>query len=183
MDMIKIAEQLAIQAHKGQVRKLSGEPYIIHPIAVANILKESGFPEDVIIAGFLHDTVEDTEMEIEDIEKAFGKSVADLVKANTEDKTKTWAERKQHTVEVIRKAPLEVKALIIADKLDNFKSLRESFEQDGEDIWEKFKGDKQKQSWYYRSVATNALEGLGREEIPEFFYMYKKMVDRFFEQV
>ncbi|MCF6408861.1 HD domain-containing protein [Pseudalkalibacillus salsuginis] len=180
MKRIEMAEQLALKAHEGQVRKLSGEPYIVHPIAVANILKEAGFPEDVIIAGYLHDTIEDTDLDFIDIEKAFGKNVTDLVRENTEDKSKTWPERKQHTVEAIRTAPLEVKALIIADKLDNFESLKESFEQDGDDIWNKFKGDKQKQSWYYRSVAANALEGLDQEEIPEFFYTYKKMVDRFF---
>ncbi|WP_261130690.1 HD domain-containing protein [Bacillus sp. Marseille-Q3570] len=183
MNRIKEAEQLAVQAHEGQIRKLSGEQYVVHPIAVGEMLKEAGFPEDVIIAGYLHDTVEDTELEFDDIDKAFGHRVTELVKANTEDKTKTWPERKQHTVEFIRTAPLEVKALIVADKLDNFKSLVESYNQDGEAIWEKFKGDREKQSWYYRSVAANAMEGLTPDETPEFFYIYKKMVDRFFDNV
>lgn len=183
MERLRAAEEMAKKAHDGQMRKLAGEPYVVHPIAVANILKEAGLPEDVVIAGYLHDTVEDTAVDFEDIEREFGKNVVQIVRGNTEDKTKSWSERKQHTVDYIKEAPIEVKVLIVADKLDNLRSVIKSHEADGDAIWEKFKANKEKQSWYYRTIAENALIGLQTEEIPEYFYTYKQLVEDFFGDV
>ena len=72
------AVEIAKQAHEGQLRK-TGEPYIIHPLAVKKILEEWGMDEDTIIAGVLHDTVEDTNLTLDEIRKEFGESVAFLV--------------------------------------------------------------------------------------------------------
>ena len=72
------AVEIAKQAHEGQLRK-TGEPYIIHPLAVKKILEEWGMDEDTSIAGGLHDTVEDTNLTLDDIRKEFGESVAFLV--------------------------------------------------------------------------------------------------------
>ena len=69
---------VAKKAHEGQFRK-TGEPYITHPLAVKKILEEWGMDEDTIIAGILHDTVEDTPLTLNDIKKEFGESVAFLV--------------------------------------------------------------------------------------------------------
>ena len=72
------AIDFATQAHEGQKRK-SGEPYIIHPLAVMNILREWGMDEDTVIAGVLHDTVEDTGVTLDEIKEKFGETVAFLV--------------------------------------------------------------------------------------------------------
>ena len=72
------AIDVATKAHSGQKRK-SGEPYISHPLAVANLLIEWEMDIDSVIAGVLHDTVEDTELRLEDIETLFGRDVAFLV--------------------------------------------------------------------------------------------------------
>ena len=72
------AVEVARKAHEGQFRK-TGEPYIVHPLAVKKILEEWGMDEDTIIAGILHDTIEDTSLTLEDIRKEFGESVAFLV--------------------------------------------------------------------------------------------------------
>ena len=76
------AIEVATKAHEGQLRK-TGEPYIIHPIAVMKILQEWNMDEDTVIAGVLHDTVEDTDLTLKDIEKEFGKDVAFLVNGVT----------------------------------------------------------------------------------------------------
>ena len=74
------ALNFAINAHKGQVRKSEPDkPMIFHPINVGNILKEYGYDENVVAAGFLHDVVEDTIYTIEDIKKEFGDDIASLV--------------------------------------------------------------------------------------------------------
>jgi len=72
------AIDLASKAHKGQKRK-SGEPYIIHPLAVASTLIEWGMDIDTVLAGVLHDTVEDTEVTLDELENTFGKDVSFLV--------------------------------------------------------------------------------------------------------
>ena len=68
---IKHAVEVAKEAHEGQFRK-TGEPYIVHPLAVKKILEEWGMDEDTIIAGILHDTVEDTDLTLDDIKREFG---------------------------------------------------------------------------------------------------------------
>jgi GTP pyrophosphokinase len=65
-------------AHEGQERK-SGEPYIIHPIAVAQLLASQNLPASVLIAGLLHDVVEDTHITQKEIENSFGKDIAEIV--------------------------------------------------------------------------------------------------------
>lgn len=77
-ERIRKAVEFATKAHEGQKRK-SGEPYIIHPKAVMETLIEWGMDEDTVIAGVLHDTVEDTEVMLDDVKKEFGESVAFLV--------------------------------------------------------------------------------------------------------
>lgn len=79
---LKRAFIFAENAHKGQVRK-SGEPYITHPVEVAKILMNLGMEETVVIAGLLHDVLEDTNVTKEEIEKEFGKDVLSLVEAIT----------------------------------------------------------------------------------------------------
>ena len=75
---IQKAVKIATKAHEGQFRK-SGDPYIVHPLAVMKILQDWHMDEDTIIAGVLHDTVEDTELTLKDIEAEFGENVAHLV--------------------------------------------------------------------------------------------------------
>lgn len=81
-ERIQRAVEMAKTAHEGQLRK-TGEPYIVHPLAVKKILEEWGMDEDTVIAGVLHDTVEDTKLTLEDIRKEFGESVAFLVNGVT----------------------------------------------------------------------------------------------------
>jgi guanosine-3',5'-bis(diphosphate) 3'-pyrophosphohydrolase len=176
--LLQKALRYATKAHEGQFRKTKGIPMITHPIRVAEILKDAGFSEEVIAAGYLHDTVEDTTVTIEDIEMEFGSKVASIVAGNTEDKTKSWEERKQHTIDWIKEAP--VRALIIADKWDNLQSMVHDFELMGESLWDSFNRGKEKQSWYFTNVANNSFTGLKEEEIPHFFHSYKQLVKSFF---
>jgi (p)ppGpp synthase/HD superfamily hydrolase len=183
MSLKERAIQFATAAHAGQVRKLSNEPYIVHPLQVAKTLEEAGFCEELVIAALLHDTVEDTDTTIEQIEKEFGPKVAHFVSAHTEDKTKTWEERKQHTLDLVKDASLEVKALIVADKWDNLKSMTAGHELMGDKIWSCFKRGLDSQEWYIRGVAMNSFYGINDNEIPQFFHQYVKDVNEFFESI
>lgn len=174
------AKHFAEKAHEGQHRKNSDAPYIIHPIRVAAQLKNAGFSDELVCAGYLHDVVEDTIYDIEDIEKEFGSEVARLVAAHTEDKSKSWQERKQHTIDTFKAANKEVKYLIVADKLDNLLDLEQSLKQQGEVVWEKFNAGIDKQKWYNESIAAHMYDGLVKEDIPDYFHTYAETVKRVF---
>lgn len=180
MHLIEKAREFAMKAHEGQTRKLSTEPYFVHPEAVATILKESGLEEELIAAGYLHDTVEDTDATSLDIEELFGKRVASIVAGNTEDKSKSWEERKQHTIDFVKTANFEIKCLIAADKLDNLRSLIEVSDTT-ENIWSHFKRGKHQQAWYYSEIAKALLENIEEDKIPPFFFIYQKLVGDFFK--
>ena len=175
------AKAYATKAHEGQTRKTNGTPMIEHPIRVAEMLEAYGFSDEAVMAGYLHDTVEDTYVTLEDIRREFGEKVAAIVSGNTEQKDRSWEERKLHTIEWIKTAPLEVKALIVADKLDNLRTLMEGFETLGESLWSHFKRGREKQSWYFKGVANNCCFGLSEDEAPEYFHVYRKEVNSFFK--
>ena len=79
--LLASAYAFADEAHRGQHDEADGSPYIEHPIAVARLLHEAGFDEAVVAAGLLHDTVEGTDVEIDDVRRRFGDDVAELVAA------------------------------------------------------------------------------------------------------
>ncbi|WP_010529301.1 HD domain-containing protein [Lentibacillus jeotgali] len=178
--MIKEAKRFAEKAHEGQIRKSPDDPYIIHPIRVAERLEKAGFSDELICAGYLHDVVEDTPYEIEDIEEIFGIEVAKLVSAHTEDKSKTWTERKQHTIDTVKFASKNVKYLILADKLDNLLSMEQEYELQGDALWENFNAGYEQQKWYNESIARNMNTGLAEYEVPDYFREFDEAVKRMF---
>jgi guanosine-3',5'-bis(diphosphate) 3'-pyrophosphohydrolase len=175
------AKEFATKAHAGQKRKNSDDDYITHPIRVANRIEKEGFSEELVCAAYLHDVVEDTIYEIEDIEKHFGQQVASLVAAHTEDKSKSWKERKQHTIDTIKHATKEVKYLIVADKLDNLIGLEKDLRVQGVAVWDNFNAGVQEQKWYNQLIVQNMYEGLQDDEIPDYFYEYEQLVNRIFK--
>ena len=107
--------EFAAKAHQKQKRR-SGEPYIIHPIAVATILaKELEMTDNTVIAAFLHDVVEDTDHTIEEIEERFGSDVAKLVDAVTKRKKANYEYSKQvdNYRQILESVHYDVRALLI----------------------------------------------------------------------
>ncbi|MFS0674785.1 HD domain-containing protein [Ornithinibacillus sp. 179-J 7C1 HS] len=175
------AKDFATRAHAGQKRKNSNDDYITHPIRVAERLEKEGFSDELVCAAYLHDVVEDTIYEIEDIEKHFGKKVAEIVAAHTEDKSKSWKERKTHTIETIKYADKEVKFLIIADKLDNLLGLEKDLTVNGHKVWDNFNAGVEEQKWYNESICQNMYYGLESHDIPPYFQEYEELVRRVFQ--
>lgn len=107
-------------------RKYTGEPYILHPIAVAGIVNTVMHSEEMLAAAFLHDTVEDTRVEISDIREHFGNEVAELVGWLTDVSTPNDGNRearKKLDREHIAKAPAAAKTIKLADLIDNTHSI------------------------------------------------------------
>jgi (p)ppGpp synthase/HD superfamily hydrolase len=153
LDLILQAAQFALQAHAGQVRKIGGQPYFFHPLAVGRMLLEAGMEAEVVAAGILHDTVEDTRTSLDEIEARFGGRVASWVAAVTEpDKSKPWQDRKQAYLDALASADIEVVMISLADKRDNLRSLSMAIESLGADVWDKFTKPKPDQRWYYQKL-------------------------------
>ena len=126
----------ATQAHQGQSRKGTDIPYISHPFEVAQILTAAGCDTELIIAGLLHDVLEDTDETPETIEKEFGPVVLSLIQSNSEDKSRSWEERKRHTIDYMtHKASLEELLLACADKLSNLRSIKADYMACGDELW------------------------------------------------
>ncbi len=151
--MIQKAAAYAARAHEGALRKGSSMPYIVHPKEVAAIVAAMGGAQEEIAAAYLHDVIEDAGITYEQLLDEFGRTVADLVLAESEDKTKTWMERKQATINRLRTAAREEKLITFADKLSNLRSTAEDYLAMGDVIWQKFRQkEKAMHAWYYRSV-------------------------------
>ena len=126
--LVKKAYAFAKEAHAGQVR-LSGEPYLSHPMAVAHTLAEMRLDVPSVVAGLLHDTVEDTIATIEEIDEKFGEDVADIVDGVTKISLMTFDSKEAQQAENIRKMILamneDMRVLFVklADRLHNMRTL------------------------------------------------------------
>lgn len=128
MERVRKAYLLAKEAHAPQKRK-SGEPYILHPIAVALIVaKELQLDANTVITAFLHDVVEDTPYTVEDIRERFGNDVAGLVNVVTKQKKKTYQTTKQvdNYQQILASLHYDIRAVMvkISDRLHNMRTLQ-----------------------------------------------------------
>ncbi|HSS32829.1 MAG TPA: HD domain-containing protein [Solirubrobacterales bacterium] len=139
--LVADALEQAREAHVGQVRNGSGGmPYIEHPKAVATLLAEHGFGDDVLAAALLHDVVEDSETTVADLERRFGEPVAGLVAALSDDESITdYRDRKAEHRGRIRDVDGDAFAIYGADKLTNVLTLRRAYAEEGERVREEFK--------------------------------------------
>jgi (p)ppGpp synthase/HD superfamily hydrolase len=132
------ALSMAREAHSGQVRNASGgRPYIDHPIAVAAQLIGHGASDEVLAAALLHDVVEDSDLEVEDIRAASGERVAELVDALSDDESlDSYIERKREHRGRVEAAGRDAQAIYVADKLTNVEMLRDAYAEQGEQVAE-----------------------------------------------
>ncbi|MFL0269994.1 HD domain-containing protein [Candidatus Clostridium radicumherbarum] len=186
--MNNLALQTAWQAHSHQKRKGTEIPYVIHPIEVAIILIENGAEEDLITAGLLHDTLEDTNITKEYITQNFGRHVLNLVvgasepyklETNTrlsiEEEIDSWKVRKTHTINFIAMAPLEIKLLTCADKLSNIRSMVKDYNLIGNELWKKFNAGAGDQKWYYEELIKSLCELSEYKLYKEFTSLVKEL--------
>jgi GTP pyrophosphokinase len=155
----------ASQLHRGQVRKGSDTPYIGHLLAVSAIVIEHGGSEDEAIAALLHDAVEDqggpaTRAEIS---RRYGEQAALIVDgcSDTDEVPKPpWRRRKEEHLAHLATASSSIRLVTAADKLHNARSILADCREQGERIWDHFKGGRDGTLWYYRAM-TGALTAAG----------------------
>jgi guanosine-3',5'-bis(diphosphate) 3'-pyrophosphohydrolase len=143
--------------HLGQTRKGSDIPYFEHAAAVALILDRAGFDEDVVIAGLLHDVVEDTAATLEDVSARFGPDVREIVrgcseiKLDAEGRKRPWIDRKRDHLAALVGASATVWAIILADKLHNLTCIDFDLEE-RQPVWSQFNAERSQVLWYYRAT-------------------------------
>ncbi|MCA9359212.1 HD domain-containing protein [Candidatus Kaiserbacteria bacterium] len=154
MDLYQTALNIATVAHKEQIRKHNGSPYVVHPIMVARYLEQAGFKEEVVAAGLVHDVLEDTDFSEADLREALGSEVVEMVLAVSEDKNLVWEERKEKYVESVLSASESVWALSVADKIHNAQDFIEHYAISGPAGWQVFNRGKDKKIWFERLLLS-----------------------------
>ena len=161
--MIDKAITFATKAHEGQFRKGTKLPYIVHPLEVGVIVSR------MIAAAILHDTLEDCkEVTFSTLCQEFGERVAEIVKAESEEKGGSWNERKANTVKRLKEEKAsDMKLVALGDKLSNARSLKRDYQMIGDKLWERFNmKDKRQQAWYYRGLCDSLKD---MENFPEYW--------------
>ncbi|MBR7082124.1 MAG: bifunctional (p)ppGpp synthetase/guanosine-3',5'-bis(diphosphate) 3'-pyrophosphohydrolase [Oscillospiraceae bacterium] len=176
---IRSAFEFAYAAHDGQKRK-DGTPFITHPIAAAEIIAEMGLDEDSVIAALLHDTIEDTSVTHEAIEKRFGKDVAEIVEGVTKLTRVVYTSKEEEQMDNIRKMlmamakDIRVILIKIADRLHNMRTMEYQTEaKQREKALETmeiyapiaYRLGMQKIKWEFEDLALIYLDPVGYREI------------------
>ncbi|MCH6269109.1 HD domain-containing protein [Bacillus sp. FJAT-50051] len=140
---------------------------------------KAGYRDEVVAAGILHDTDEDTDYKLKDIKHDFGEEIAEIVAGCSEpDKSLSWEDRKEHTIEFLKNASSDIRAVACADKLHNIRSIIKDYEQDGDEVWQRFNRGKEQQEWYY----TNLVESLRHQGAFSLVEELEKEVIRLFKR-
>lgn len=152
----------AAEKHAGQTRKASTTPYVAHLMGVASLVLEFGGDEDLAIAAFLHDVVEDCggAPMLKEVRRRFGNRVAKIVEGCTDCDTTPqppWRERKETYIRHLKSADAETRLVSAADKLNNVRSILSDYRAVGEAIWARFNGGREGTLWYYRALLEEFL--------------------------
>jgi (p)ppGpp synthase/HD superfamily hydrolase len=153
----ELALTFAARAHRAQLRKGSDIPYIAHVVHVSTILARHGFAEDLVVAGLLHDVVEDCDISLAEVRELAGDAVARLVGAVSEQKLeggaeRPWEQRKAEGLAHLRVGGPDIAALKAADAIHNMRTTAIDLRTHGPALWERFKRGPAQTLWYYREI-------------------------------
>lgn len=179
--LVAKAVAYAAYAHDGQFRKGTALPYIVHPMEAASIVAGITNDPELIAAAVLHDVMEDCGVSETELRTRFGRRVAQLVRAESEDKEAdaagSWQKRKLRTVNRLRVASREEMILVLADKLSNLRSMERDLRAAGPALWQRFnQTNPSMHKWYYSSIA----EMLRPLEDTDAYQEYTALIPRVF---
>lgn len=159
------AIKFAVDAHAGTERRGKGFPYIVHPMEAMEVVATITPDQEMLAAAALHDTVEDTDVTLEQIEKEFGPRVAALVHSESDvvmegPEENTWRARKQAAIKRLAAASRDAKIVALGDKLSNMRAIARDYEMQGDKLWNLFHapGGKADHEWHYRGLAASLSE-------------------------
>ena len=172
----------AVHAHAGTERRGKGFPYIIHPMEAMEIVATMTTDQELLAAAALHDSVEDTDVTIEDIRTEFGDRIASLVAQESEERPEglseeeSWHDRKQAAINRLTKASRDVKIVALGDKLSNIRAIARDYAEIGDALWQRFHAkDPKDHEWHYRGLADSLRELQDTSAFQEFESLINKV--------
>ena len=164
-ELLDRAIVFAVKAHHNTERRGKGFPYIVHSLEAVEIVATITPDQELLAAAALHDTIEDTDVTVEDIRKEFGDRIANIVHAESDQETEgvseedSWHARKQAAIDRLAVAPHEAKIVAMGDKLSNMRAIWRDYQQKGDELWKIFHvKDKASHEWHYRGLAASLSE-------------------------
>ncbi|MBR6167503.1 MAG: bifunctional (p)ppGpp synthetase/guanosine-3',5'-bis(diphosphate) 3'-pyrophosphohydrolase [Paludibacteraceae bacterium] len=164
-DLLDRAIIFAVQAHHDTERRGKGFPYVVHPMEAVEIVATITPDQELLAAAALHDTIEDTDVMVDDIRHAFGDRVAELVYEESDRFTEgvseedSWHERKQAAIDRLAAASHDAKIVAMGDKLSNMRAIARDYAVQGDELWKIFHAkDKADHEWHYRGLAASLSE-------------------------
>ena len=155
----------AVRAHAGTERRSKGFPYIVLPMEAVVIVATMSSDQELLAAAILHDTVEDTDVTLEQICAEFGERVASFVDIESDephqghDSVEDWRARKQAAIDRIAAASREAKIVALGDKLSNMRAIARDYAVLGDSLWTRFHSKSRKDhEWHYRGLAASLSE-------------------------
>ncbi|MCQ2277159.1 MAG: HD domain-containing protein [Bacteroidales bacterium] len=183
-NLLDRALKFAIDAHANTERRGKGFPYIVHPMEAVEIVASITPDQELLAAAALHDTVEDTNVTVEQIRQEFGDRVARIVKAESDNQHgvpagSTWKERKIAALDVLRNASQEVKIVALGDKLSNMRAIARDYQKLGDKLWDRFHAPNGKadHAWRYHELAKALSSLKDTDAYKEFEYLVNKTFD------
>ena len=165
----------AVNAHAGTERRGKGFPYIVHPMEAVSIVATLTTDQELLAAAALHDTVEDTDVTLDQIREEFGERVASLVADESDTpvadlpEEKSWRARKQAAIDRLSHASHDAKIVALGDKLSNMRAIARDYSQQGDALWNLFHAkERRDHEWHYRGLADALRELSGTFAYQEF---------------
>ena len=165
----------AVKAHSGTECRGKGYPYIVHPLEAVEIVATMTNDQELLAAAALHDTVEDTDVTLEQIQAEFGDRIATLVAAESDEMSAgvseedSWHIRKRAAIDRLAKASRDVKMVALGDKLSNIRAIARDYSVQGDALWNLFHAKYPKDhEWHYRGLAEALKELEGTFAYQEF---------------
>ena len=155
----------AVRAHAGTERRGKGFPYIVHPMEAVEIVSTMTPDQELLAAAALHDTVEDTDVTVEEIRQEFGDRIASIVASESDtfeegvSEEESWHSRKRAAIERLSKASRDSKIVALGDKLSNMRAIARDYAVQGDAFWNIFHAkDPKDHEWHYRGLASALSE-------------------------
>jgi len=169
-ELLERAEAFATVAHAGQVRKAGGQAYITHPVGVADILKQFGFADSMVAAGYLHDVVEDTSTSVEELQTLFGADIATIVAAVTHKirEHDTWRSIRERYLDQVLNGPEGAWPVAVADKIHNIRSLIEAYNAEGPAVLQAFRWNWDDKLWFETTLLNSLRARLHHPLLDEY---------------
>ena len=174
-ELLDRAIVFAVRAHAGTERRGKGYPYIVHPLEAVEIVATMTSDQELLAAAALHDTVEDTDVTVEQIRAEFGDRIAALVAAESDEmpagmsEEASWYARKQAAIDRLAHATHDAKMVALGDKLSNMRAIARDYAVQGDNLWNLFHAkDRRDHEWHYRGLADALRELDGTFAFQEF---------------